>query len=183
MIETFAKPVVHFDDDYQQFLQQMRMVAIIATNGRRYQNNTSNKFVATTEWQNPADFYVFETTVYKFPMNGGLQFNVGLERFKPAHPDHSPYSYERYASIHLSNCGDIDLRAKPCFVPQAEDFEQPIPDPEFSGNWSRAIIKEFFSFNHWLIRGPITSLGPKTKAFLYGFANQAIQDVSTNNLT
>lgn len=161
---------------YQRFLEQMKLIGLIATSlGRRFPNESCDKFIATTEFIDPANFYACTTIIYKYPMNGGLQLAIGLDHFLPAHPGHTSRPYEKYASISLSNRGLIDLRAKPCFVPEAEHFEEPTPDPKFPH--PRTITKEFFLFDHWLVRGPITSLGPRTREFLYGFLDQAVNDL------
>lgn len=175
-VQRQAVPELEIDPQWLQFLQQMKIVGMIATQlGTRYPYNHETKYLATTEHRNPADFYVCQTILWHKQHHPNLGFELMLRRCFPAHPGHTYQPFEFSSSVRLGSDGVVELRAKPCFVPESDEWEEPLPDRRFPQK--RQITREFFLKDHWLIRGPLTSLGPKTKKFLFSFTTQTVKEI------
>lgn len=166
------------------FLMQMKSLAgLTAQYGSTTTNTDINQVhgvaVLTTEHIDPADFIACELEV--FGSNSGFERgSFAVTRCLPSKKEDPPRPFERAAKISVNSEGLIRLMAMTAYYPQTIQFEPPLPNPLFGK--PRQVLKEMFhgQSTHMLIQGPLTSLGPNTKEFIYGLTNDIYQQLSPN---
>jgi hypothetical protein len=182
--DSLALPLPDKDIRDLTFLMQMKSLAgLTAQYGSTTTNTDINQVhglaVLTTEHIDPADFIAFELEV--FGSNSGFERgSFAVTRCLPSKKEDPPRLFERAAKISVNSEGLIRLMAMTAYYPQTDQFESPLPNPLFGR--PRQVVKEMFQgqSTHMLIQGPLTSLGPNTKEFIFGLTNDIYQQLSPN---
>ncbi len=165
------------DPDYLRFIEQMATAGQIALQkGERISNGRRQRYQAKSGIGNPTDFYVCEIEVDNKPDIESRHPTIELARFLPSQSrTNLTRPYQHHVIVQVECSGLITLRLNPESTPGFDYFEEPTGNERFQG--PGIITKAQFKEDHFLIRGPITSLGAKTRDYLFGFVDNSLNEI------